>query len=127
MILYKATLRKNFSTGDKLFYPTTACTQCTEYDDLLNDIQRACSLTMPDVKAIVKSFEENITDALAQGRTVTIPELGTFSISFRTETVEAPEQVCADLIKSAHARFKPSPELKHQIRKDNVHFERVNE
>ena len=125
MILFKATQRKNFQTNEKEYYPAVADAQSAEYDEMLNDIQRACSLTLADVKAAVKSFEENVTDALAQGRTVNIPGLGTFSPTFATKSVEDANKVTADLIQKVRARFRASSELKHELRKDNVEFKRV--
>ena len=112
MILFKATVRKNFKTGEKLFYPMLVEPSVVSFEELLNSVQEICSLTLADVTAIVKSFQEVVLEMLSEGYSVHVDNLGSFRPTLKATSVENKDDVSADLIKQVHCVFTPSVRLR---------------
>ena len=125
MILFKATVRKNFKTGEKLFYPMLVEPSVVSFEELLNSVQEICSLTLADVTAIVKSFQEVVLELLSEGYSVHVDNLGSFRPTLKATSVENKDDVTADLIKQVHCVFTPSVRLKEAIKMNNLEFKKL--
>lgn len=125
MILFKATVRKNFKTGEKLFYPMLVEPSVVTFEELLNGVQEICSLTLADVTAIVKSFQEVVLELLSEGYSVHVENLGSFRPTLKATSVENKDDVSADLIKQVHCVFTPSVRLKEAIKMNNLEFKKL--
>ena len=125
MILFKATVRKNFKTGEKLFYPMLVEPSVVSFEELLNSVQEICSLTLADVTAIVKSFQEVVLEMLSEGYSVHVDNLGSFRPTLKATSVENKDDVSADLIKQVHCVFTPSVRLKEAIKMNNLEFKKL--
>lgn len=125
MILFKATVRKNFKTGEKLFYPMLVEPSVVTFEELLNSVQEICSLTLADVTAIVKSFQEVVLEMLSEGYSVHVDNLGSFRPTLKATSVENKDDVSADLIKQVHCVFTPSVRLKEAIKMNNLEFKKL--
>lgn len=125
MILFKATVRKNFKTGEKLFYPMLVEPSVVSFEELLNSVQEICSLTLADVTAIVKSFQEVVLELLSEGYSVHVDNLGSFRPTLKATSVENKDDVSADLIKQVHCVFTPSVRLKEAIKMNNLEFKKL--
>lgn len=125
MILFKATARKNFKTGDVQYYPMLVEPSTVSYDELLDDVQANCSLTKADVSAIVKSFQEVVLEMIAEGNSVHVDNLGSFRPTLKAESVDNKDDVSANLIKQVHCVFTPAVKLKDAIKKSNLSFKKM--
>lgn len=125
MILFKAVARKNFKTGEVKYYPMLVEPSIVTYNELLNGVQAVCSLTMADVAAIVKSFQEVVLEMIAEGNSVHVDNLGSFRPTLKAESVDEKEEVSANLIKQVHCVFTPAVKLKDAMRKRNLTFKKM--
>ena len=125
MILFKATARKNFKTGNVQYYPMLVEPSIVTYNELLNNVQKVCSLTLADVTAIVKSFQEVVLEMIAEGHSVHVENLGSFRPTLKAESVDNKEDVSANLIKQIHCVFTPAVKLKDAIKKSNLTFKKM--
>lgn len=125
MILFKATVRKNFKTGEKLFYPMLVEPSVVSFEELLNSVQEICSLTLADVTAIVKSFQEVVLELLSEGYSVHVDNLGTFYLGLRAVGGEAEkDSVTAKHIKNVRCRYLASNEMKKALETSLVSFKK---
>lgn len=124
MILFKATARKNFKTGNVQYYPTLVEPSTITFKELLNEVQTICSLTLADVTAIVKSFQEVVLEMIADGNSVHVDNFGSFRPTLKAESVDNKDEVSAALIKQVRCVFTPSVKLKNAIKKSNLTFQK---
>lgn len=125
MILFKAIARKNLKTGDVQYYPMLVEPSTVTYKELLNSVQAVCSLTLADVTAIVKSFQEVVLEMIAEGNSVQVENFGSFRPSLKAESAEDKDEVSAKLIKQVRCVFTPAVKLKSAIKMGNLTFKKM--
>ena len=90
--------------------------QRVEMKDMAESINNATSLTETDVLASWRALEGEITDALMQGRRVSLGNLGTLSLEVGTATRKgADEELRNTEIVAKGITFRPSKQLTQQI------------
>lgn len=95
---------------------TVANTQCVEVKDMAENINDAMSLTDTDVIAAWRALEGEITNALMQGRRVSLGGLGTLSLEVGTATRKAADEELRNTeIVAKGITFRPSKRLARQI------------
>lgn len=95
---------------------TVANTQRVEVKDMAANINDAMSLTDTDVIAAWRALEGEITNALMQGRRVSLGGLGTLSLEVGTATRKAADEELRNTeIVAKGVTFRPSKNLAQQI------------
>ena len=95
---------------------TVANTQRVEVKDMAENINDAMSLTDTDVIAAWRALEGEITNALMQGRRVSLGGLGTLSLEVGTATRKAADEELRNTeIVAKGITFRPSKRLARQI------------
>jgi predicted histone-like DNA-binding protein len=75
------------------------------------------------MKAAIEALAQTIEDKLQDGYNVSIDELGTFSVSAESRTVQDVEEIRGQSIKVKNINFRPSVRLKTTMKTSK--FERV--
>lgn len=60
-------------------------------EDIEERIQRNCSVTKADVRAVVTALQSVVADGLKDGHVVSLGDLGKFYLSIRSECVDQPD------------------------------------
>lgn len=81
-------------TGEKVFYPKIKVQTQINTDQLIERIGSECSLTPADLKAAISAISRSIATELAEGNSVKLDGIGTFSV--RLGLVEGAERETAD-------------------------------
>lgn len=124
-IQYRLTpMRDNISEDPKKgFYAQVVTRGTVDTRELCKEIAGKCSLSVADMKAAIEALAEAIEDKLQEGYNVSIDELGTFSVSAESRTVQAADEIRSQSVKVKNINFRPSVRLKKTLK--NSKFERV--
>jgi predicted histone-like DNA-binding protein len=97
--------------GEKKWYAQIAYDEDVTMDELVQEIEKFCSLTEPDIRAVITALENTIQIKLAASRIVRLERLGTFypAISSQGEAEEA--KVDASSIKKATVNYRPGDRI----------------
>ena len=122
MIQYVIRSMKNPRSGSVKFYPQISPTTPVLRKQVIQRIEKTCTLTSSDIKACLDALEDVIVDLLTQGCTVRLGDLGSFRPTLSAEGTTDPEQCTASLIKRVRVKFCPSGTMNLRIAKSAVNF-----
>ena len=122
-IIYKVCKCRNPKNPDVDFFKGTSVKNGDyTFDDLVDDISLATTVTKGDAMAVLASIKPFITKALLNGNRVVLNDLGAFHISVQGKCY--PREVMAQedfspssMIKSHRVVFRPEVKLKKDIAK----------
>lgn len=125
-IQYRLTKMKDNISKDpkKGFYAQVVTKGTVDTHDLCKEIANRCSLTVADMKAAIEALTQAVEKNLLDGYNVNIGELGIFSLSAESKTVDDPDQIHGQSVKAKNVNFRPSLRLKETMKGCN--FVRVN-
>jgi len=107
--LQRCNIKSNKNYGK--YYAQAVHTDTMDQRELERIIERSCTAKASDVRAVLKELVETMREALQSGRTVRIDELGTFSLSLRSDCADTPEQFSErDHIRGFRCNFSPTGE-----------------
>ncbi|MBE0650640.1 MAG: HU family DNA-binding protein, partial [Bacteroidales bacterium] len=69
-----------------------------------------------DVYAVIMGLLETVADELADGNTVSLGKLGTFTVNLKSDSAETADAVTAATIKGAKIVYRPGAELKDMLK-----------
>ena len=122
MIRYVIRSMKNPKSGQVKLYPQIAPTVPVLRKQVIQRIEKTCTLTSSDIKACLDALEDVIVDLLTQGCTVRLGDLGSFRPTLSAEGTTDPEQCTAALIKRVRVKFCPSGTMNLRVAKGAVNF-----
>lgn len=76
--------RKNPKNETKAWYPQIALAQTISAEEVIDGIVGKCTLTAPDVKAVLVALEEVVIEQLKLGNSVRFGDLGSFRPTLKT-------------------------------------------
>jgi len=125
-IQYRLTrMKDNISRDPKTgFYAQVVTRGTVDTQELCRDIANRCSLTVADMKAAIEALTQTVEKRLLDGYNVNIGDLGIFSVSAESKTVEEPDKIHGQSVKVKNVNFRPSVRLKETMKKSN--FVRIN-
>jgi len=125
-IQYRLTpMRDNISENPKQgFYAQVVTKGTIDTRELCKSISEKCSLNVADMKAAIEALAQTIEDKLQDGYNVSIDELGTFSVSAESRTVQDCEEIRGQSVRVKNINFRPSVRLKTTMKTSK--FERVS-
>jgi len=94
----------------------------TDLNELSALIADKCTVSRPDVYAVIIAATEVIMKEIAAGRSVQFGILGSFGVSISSVGKATPEEVTASSVKSAKVLYRAGPEIKDLIK--NLKFEK---
>lgn len=123
---YSVRAQKSIQTGNVVYYPVLAQCKTVGMESLINEIETLCTLSEPDLRAVIEAFKKHIVDSTVNGRSVQVPMLGIFAPSFgRVVTQKDRTKVSAKDVKYVRCRFRPSVRMKAALKADMLKFEKV--
>lgn len=125
MIYYIPRSKKNIQTGEYSYYPSIAPVTAVKLDSVADQISRECTVSMPDIKAVINALEHYIVGALKNGQSVRLGDLGSFrpTIYCAKETgVKDSKDVSSDNIVGVRCRFTAGGNLRRALQRKNVEF-----
>ena len=122
MIRYVIRIMKNPKSGQVKLYPQIAPTVPVLRKQVIQRIEKTCTLTSSDIKACLDALEDVVVDLLTQGCTVRLGDLGSFRPTLSAEGTTDPEQCTAALIKRVRVKFCPSGSMNLRVAKGAVNF-----
>ncbi len=94
--------------GQTLYYGTQKQAQHMTNDDVIEHIVAATSLAKGDVRNALTSLAEVVNEALRDGRSVDLAELGNLRVEVTTKMMDTPEEVTvANAVNTPKIRFTP--------------------
>lgn len=123
MIQFVSRSKKNPADQTTRFYPQMAPTTPLKLEDVIVQIERQCTVSAPDVKAVLNALEYVIVGALKNGTSVRLGDLGSFRPTIHSFGVATAPEVNAALIRRVRCRFTPSSWINRQLALRNVQFQ----
>ena len=120
-IIYKVCKCRNPKNPDVDFFKGTAVKNGDyTFDDLVDDIALATTVTKGDAMAVLASIKPFITKALLAGRRVVLNDLGAFIMGVRGKCYNAERMATEDfspsaMIKGWTLKFQPEVKLKKSL------------
>lgn len=93
--------------GVKKFYAQVVYGDEVTVDDLSKEIEKFCSLSEPDVRAVILALENVIQNKLSEGRIVRLERLGSLYPAISSQGEAKAEDVDANSIKSVSVNYRP--------------------
>lgn len=122
MLKYVKRVMKNPITKQIKYYPMiAACTPIT-LKDVVALIEKTSTVSSADIKATIDSLEFVVIQALKDGKSVRLGDLGSFRPTITGVGVTNAKDVNANLIKDVRVRFTPSSRMRLELSTANVTF-----
>ena len=110
-MLYKVA-RRNVPTADgraDRYYAVAVAAGRSTLEQIVSKIQARCTVTRPDILAVIAALVDDIKDRLQSGQIVELGELGNMQLTVHNRGgSETEEEWTADFIKKASIVFRPS-------------------
>ena len=91
------------------WYARTVVTNCVDIKALAARISNSCTVTEPDILAVISALVTEMNYALTQGSKVKVDGLGTFRVGIHSQGVQKAEDFNAQRdIYGAHVLFSPT-------------------
>lgn len=121
---YNVVARKKIGEPETtIYYATALTTGESTLDQIASKIEGRCTVTRPDILAVLAAFVDDIQDRLSSGLIVRLGELGSMHLGLKGKSVEALEDFSVSKIKKAHVIFRPGKRLQSVL--DSVGFKRI--
>lgn len=104
----------------RLYMPQPAAGSPLDLLDIAHHISQTCTLTRPDVMAVLAALEDSIALALLHGHSVRLGCLGSFRIRMKATPAARPEDVTAANVRGLGIAFRPSPYMKRLLMKPRL-------
>lgn len=117
-IEYSVIPRKNplRPEDNALFYAQIKAKEVVSLEQTCEMISRRCTVTKPDIMAVVAAFEENAIDGLLSGQIIRMGDLGSFRLTAKSEGTNTEKEFTSSKIKSPRIRFTPGKGLKKAMK-----------
>lgn len=102
--------------GQTVYYAMPKETRKLSYEALVNRIVRGTSLSAGDVSNALISLSEVVCDALREGMSVDLAQLGNLRLSVPSRRMDSPEEVTVrGALKQPRILFKPKRAMRQAV------------
>lgn len=119
---YKVVERKKPGTQDFKYYGTVVLGEPVGLRAIVKEIEEKCTLTQPDILAVLSALESAIAAKLRNGQAVRFGTLGSFRPTITSNGSATANTWAINLIKRVRAVFTPSAQLKRDLSLKNCTF-----
>ena len=119
---YKIVEKKKPGTQDFKYYGTVVLGEPVGIRAIVKEIEEKCTLTQPDILAVLSALESAIAAKLRNGQAVRFGTLGSFRPTITSEGASAANVWTVNMIKRVRAVFTPSGQLKRDLSLKNCTF-----
>jgi predicted histone-like DNA-binding protein len=116
MITLKVRGLKNFKLDKKQYFPQVAPTTPIGLNDVASQIEKQSTVSLADIKGVLDALQEVVLEAMADGYSVRLGDLGSFRLTCTTTHGEDdPKLVTAKQVKKLRVRFTPSGAMQQKL------------
>lgn len=119
---YKVVERKKPGTQDFKYYGTVVLGEPVGLRAIVKEIEEKCTLTQPDILAVLSALESAIAAKLRNGQAVRFGTLGSFRPTITSNGATNAATWAVNMIKRVRAVFTPSAQLKRDLSLKNCTF-----
>lgn len=101
--------------GKQKFYASIVRGKKVDLRTFMEEIAENNTLTTSDILAVLESFLQKSAKFLAEGRTVDLGQLGSFTVGLQSNGEETAAEVDKHSIKGLKVSFKPSADLTKKL------------
>jgi len=124
-VYYKiSTVKSHFDPEGKVRYiARPSKRQQIDIDRISQMISERSAYSKPDVVGMLHMFAELVPELLKDNYTVHLKPLGVYSLSFKSKSVENPENISFRSVTEVRMQFRPDPEVKRMLMNTEVRKE----
>ena len=111
--------RKNSKTKGKV-YGRAVVDGVIDTKEIAGKISKRCTLTEPDIIAVINALETEIGYGLADGKRVVLEGFGSFKVGLTTTPADSAKKFTSANIKGMHVIFLPATEMEQGKRVKNM-------
>lgn len=111
--------RKNSKTKGKV-YGRAVVDGVIDTKEIAGKISKRCTLTEPDIIAVINALETEIGYGLADGKRVVLDGFGSFKVGLTTTPADSAKKFTSANIKGMHVIFLPATEMEQGKRVKNM-------
>ena len=122
MIHYKIETKKSPRTGTSKYYVQIAPTVPVTRSAIISQIEKVTSLSSSDVKACLDALEYCITEAMKEGKSVRLGDLGSFRPTLSSFGTTERNKANSTLIRFVRVRFTMSGQMGLDLQPERLEF-----
>ena len=126
MIKYVIQAKRNPIKKDEVkYYPQMAPTTPMTLAQIIKRIEKRSTVSSADVKAVLDALQYEVIDALENGYSVRLGDLGSFRLSMKSEGMETAAEAKkkgAALIKQVNVQFTKSTAMRDALEVQSLNF-----
>ena len=122
MIHYKIETKKSPRTGTSKYYVQIAPTVPVARSAIISQIEKITSLSSSDVKACLDALEYCITEAMKEGKSVRLGDLGSFRPTLSSFGTTERNKANSTLIRFVRVRFTMSGQMGLDLQPERLEF-----
>ena len=122
MIHYKVQVKKSPRTGTSKYYVQIAPTVPVSRSAIISQIEKITSLSSSDVKACLDALEYCITEAMKEGKSVRLGDLGSFRPTLSSFGTTERNKANSTLIRFVRVRFTMSGQMGLDLQPERLEF-----
>ena len=111
--------RKNSKTKGKV-YGRAVVDGVIDTKEIARKINKRCTLTEPDIIAVINALETEIGYGLSDGKRVVLDGFGSFKVGLTTTPADSAKKFTSANIKGMHGIFLPATEMEQGKRVKNM-------
>ena len=107
------------------YYPQAAPTTPLTLNQIVKRIERRSTVSSADVKAVLDALQYEVIDALQNGNSVRLGDLGSFRLTIKAagaDTAAEAKRMGANLIKEVSVQFTKSTAMRDAFEKNSLEF-----
>lgn len=125
MIKYVIQAKKNPIAKSVKYYPQIAPTTPVTLAQIVKRIEKRSTVSSADVKAVLDALQYEVIDALQNGNSVRLGDLGSFRLSIKANgstTSDEARRTGANAIKAVNVQFTKSVAMRDALSPSGVEF-----
>lgn len=125
MIKYVIRAKKNPIAKNVKYYPQMAPTTPVTLAQIVKRIEKRSTVSSADVKAVLDALQYEVIDALQNGNSVRLGDLGSFRLSIKADgsaTSAEAKKTGANAIKAVNVQFTKSVAMRDALSPSGVEF-----
>ena len=125
MLTYKVVERQNALTKQLQYYAQVSPVTPVTLDQIVELIEKRSTVTSADVKAVHDALQVEVRNALVDGKSVRLGDLGSFRPTLSSRSALSADAFLPANIKGVRVRYVPSAALKNDLKLDRVSLRNV--
>ena len=125
MLTYKVVERQNALTKQLQYYAQVSPVTPVTLDQIVELIEKRSTVTSADVKAVLDALQFEVRNALVDGKSVRLGDLGSFRPPLSSRSALSADAFLPANIKGVRVRYVPSAALKSDLKLDRVSLRNV--